>query len=134
GLAHGLLAPLAAARMGMQLLDSHPELLEGGSVATRIIQSLERTDGMVRDMLDVYQIRAGHRLTLRLGTMDLVAVTRDVAQELNLLHGERFVVIANEHEWGFWSARDMRRVLWNLGSNAVKYGDQATPVEIRVTS
>lgn len=134
-LAHDLLGPLSAARMGMQLLLSHPELLEErGSVPLRILQDLARTDDMVRDMLDVHQIRAGHRLTLRLGKTDLVAVTRDVVQELKLLHGERFVVKAEEHEWGFWSTRDMRRALWNLASNAIKYGSKAASVEIRVAS
>lgn len=134
-LAHDLLGPLAAAKMGMQLLLSHPELMsERSSVPARIIQDLDRTDGMVRDMLDVHQIRAGHRLSLRISRVDLVTVIRDVVHELELLYGERFVVTAAEHEWGFWSARDMRRVLSNLATNAVKYGSKTTPVEIRVSS
>lgn len=134
-MAHDLLGPLAAAKMGMQLLLSHPELMvEKSTVPRRIIRDIERTDGMVRDMLDVHQIRAGHRLTLRLGKLDLVAVTQDVVQELKLVHGERFVVNAGEHEWGFWSARDMRRALWNLVTNAIKYGGKTTPVEIGISS
>jgi signal transduction histidine kinase len=134
-LAHDLLGPLAAAKMGMQLLLSHPELLsERSSVSAQIVHDLERTDRMVRDLLDVHQIRAGHRITLRLGRTDLVALARDVVQELTMLHGDRFSVKANEHEWGFWSARDMRRALWNLASNAIKYGSKTTRVEIRVAS
>jgi signal transduction histidine kinase len=104
------------------------------SVPARIIQDLELTDRMVRDLLDVHQIRAGHRLTLRLGKTDLVAVARDVVQELTISHGDRFSVEANEHEWGFWSARDIRRAIWNLASNAIKYGGKATLVDIRMVS
>jgi len=134
-LAHDLLGPLAAATMGMQLLQAHPELLsEKSTVPARIIADLARTDGMVRDMLDVHQIRAGHRLTLRVGKTDLVAVTRDVAQELKLLYGDRFVLVSNDQEWGFWSARDMRRTMWNLLSNAIKYGNKSTPIDIRIAS
>jgi signal transduction histidine kinase len=134
-LAHDLLGPLAAAKMGMQLLHAHPELLsDRTSVCSQIVQDLDRTDRMVRDLLDVHQIRAGHRLTLRLGRTDLVAVAHDVVQELTMIHGERFSVKANEHEWGFWSARELRRALWNLASNAIKYGGKTTAVEIRVTS
>jgi signal transduction histidine kinase len=134
-LAHDLLGPLAAAKMGTQLLLSHPELLnERSSVPAQIIGDLERTDRMVRDLLDVHQIRAGHRLTLRLGKTDLVAITQDVVQELTTIHGDRFSVNAAAHEWGFWSAPDMRRALWNLASNAIKYGGKATPIEIRVAS
>ena len=131
-LAHDLLGPLAAAKMGLQLLQTHPELLD--SVPAQIIQDLDRTDGMVRDMLDVHQIRAGHRLTLRIAKTDLVMVTRDVVRELERLHGDRFIVKAAEHEWGFWSARDMRRMLWNLASNAIKYGSKTAPIEIRIVS
>jgi signal transduction histidine kinase len=134
-LAHDLLGPLAAAKMGMQLLHTHPELVsERTSVSAQIVHDLERTDRMVRDLLDVHQIRAGHRLPLRIAMTDLVAVAHDVVQELTMIHGDRFVVKATQHEWGFWSAREMRRALWNLACNAIKYGGGATPVEIRVTS
>ena len=134
-LAHDLLGPLAAAKMGMQLLHAHPELLsERTSVTAQIIHDLDRTDRMVRDLLDVHQLRAGHRLTLRLSKTDLVAVTRDVVQELTRIHGDRFVIKADAHQWGFWSAPEMRRAIWNLASNAIKYGGKATRVEIRVTA
>jgi signal transduction histidine kinase len=119
----------------MELLLSHPELVsERSSVSAQIIDDLDRTDRMVRDLLDVHQIRAGHRLTLRLGKTDLVALAQDVVQELTLIHGDRFSVQGTKHEWGFWSARDMRRTLWNLATNAIKYGSPATRVEIRVSS
>lgn len=132
-LAHDLLGPLAAAKMGIQLLLSHPELLaERNSVPARIIHDLDLTDRMVRDLLDVHQIRAGHRLTLRLGKADAVAIAQDVVRELTMTHGERFNVLAKEHAWGIWSARDIRRAIWNLASNAIKYGGRETPVEIRI--
>jgi len=134
-LAHDLLGPLAAAKMGMQLLHAHPELLsERVSVSAQIVQDLDRTDRMVRDLLDVHQIRAGHGLTLRLGRTDLIAVAHQVVQELTRIHGDRFSMTADAHEWGFWSAPDMRRAIWNLASNAIKYGDGRTPVGIQVTS
>jgi len=134
-LAHDLLGPLAAAKMGMQLLHNHPELLsERSSVSAQIVHDLDRTDRMVRDLLDVHQIRAGHGLPLRLGKTDLVAVVQDVVQELTRIHGERFSMTANAHEWGFWSAPEMRRAIWNLASNAIKYGDGRTSVDVQVMS
>jgi signal transduction histidine kinase len=100
-LAHDLLGPLAAAKMGMQLLHAHPELLsERTSVSGQIVQDLDRTDRMVRDLLDVHQIRTGHGLTLRLGKTDLVAVAHDVVQELTRIHGDRFSLSANRTRWG----------------------------------
>lgn len=134
-LAHDLLGPLAAAKMGMQLLHAHPELVsERSSVSAQIVHDLDRTDRMVRDLLDVHQIRAGHGLPLRLGKTDLVAVVQDVVQELTRIHGERFSMTADAHEWGFWSAPEMRRAIWNLASNAIKYGDERTSVDVQVMS
>jgi signal transduction histidine kinase len=133
-LAHDLLGPLAAAKMGTQFLLDHPELHDHRrTVTARIIHDIEQTDRMVRDLLDVHQIRAGHRLTLRLTKTDLVAVARDVVQELTLLHGERFAIRAPEHLWGMWSTRDLRRAVWNLATNGIKYGGPETPVVLEIS-
>ena len=122
-------------RWGCSFLHNHPELLsERISVSAQIVQDLDRTDRMVRDLLDVHQIRTGHGLTLRLGKTDLVAVARDVVQELTRIHGDRFSMRASAHEWGFWSAPEMRRAIWNLAANAIKYGDERTSVAVQVTS
>jgi hypothetical protein len=40
--------------------------------------NIERTDHMVRGLLDANRIRAGERLPLRLDTCDLLSVAREV--------------------------------------------------------
>jgi len=134
-LAHDLLGPLAAAKMGTQFLTDHPELRdERRSVTARVIHDIDEADRMVRDLLDVHQIRAGHRLTLRLVKTDLVAVARDVVQEISAQHGDRFTLRAPEHLWGMWSVRDLRRAIWNLAVNGIKYGGSDTPVVITMSA
>ncbi|TQF11609.1 GAF domain-containing sensor histidine kinase [Myxococcus llanfairpwllgwyngyllgogerychwyrndrobwllllantysiliogogogochensis] len=133
-LAHDLRGPLSAAKMGAQLLIRRPETLdERRDLARRIDQNIERTDRMVRDLLDANLIRAGRRLALQLAPCDLDVIARDVIEELSLLHGERFLLVAPEQQVrGNWSADQLRRALWNLVSNAVKYGASDAPITLIV--
>ncbi|WP_095959123.1 sensor histidine kinase [Corallococcus macrosporus] len=132
-LAHDLRGPLSAAKSGAQLLMRHPERLDQRrNLALRIDQNIERTDQMVRDLLDANRIRAGQRLPLRLDTCDLGIIAREVFEELTALHGERFILLAEERVRGIWSAEELRRALWNLGSNALKYGSPTEPITFTV--
>lgn len=134
---HDLRGPLAAAKMAVQVLMEPPcvpphqvetrrrELLE------RIDRSIDRTDRMVRALLDANRVHAGERLALDLGECDLATIVREVASELADIHGERFLVEVDEHVRGFWDADQLRRAIWNLATNAVKYGATKSPIGIK---
>ncbi|GEN11209.1 RsbT co-antagonist protein rsbRD N-terminal domain-containing protein [Myxococcus fulvus] len=133
-LAHDLRGPLSAAKVAAQLLLRRPEVMEERrDLARRIDQNIERTDRMVRDLLDANRIRAGERLSLQFVPCDLVVLAREVVEELSTVHGERFLLIAEGPVEGFWSEDELRRALWNLTSNAVKYGAMDAPVTLTVT-
>ncbi|RKH16172.1 histidine kinase [Corallococcus praedator] len=133
-LAHDLRGPLAAAKMSAQMLMRFPEKLsERRDLAMKIDRNIERTDQMVRDLLDANRIRAGERIPLRLDECDLGGVAREVVEELNTLHGDRFVLETQERVRGIWSANELRRALWNLGSNAFKYGAADQPITFTVS-
>jgi len=130
-LAHDLRGPLSAARLAADLLAQEPASLDKRrDLATRIERNIERVDRMIRDLLDANRIHAGERLPLRLDTCDLCALTRQVAEEARALYGERFVVECDEVR-GVWSIDELHRALWNLVSNAVKYGAAKQPITIR---
>ncbi|RYZ31550.1 MAG: HAMP domain-containing histidine kinase, partial [Myxococcaceae bacterium] len=42
------------------------------------------------------------------------------------------VLVAEEHVQGIWSAEEVRRALWNLGSNAFKYGAPDQPITFTI--
>ncbi|RKH52963.1 histidine kinase [Corallococcus sp. AB049A] len=133
-LAHDLRGPLSSAKSGAHLLLRHPERLDQRrDLALRIERSIERTDQMVRDLLDANRLQAGQRLPLRLDTCDLDGIAREVVEELSAIHGDRFVLHAEEWVRGVWSAEELRRALWNLGSNAIKYGSATEPITFTVT-
>jgi len=129
-LAHDLRGPLSAAKLGTELLQgvgtTRPDLV------TRVVQNLDRMDRMIRDLLDANRIRAGERMPLQLEHFDLGVLAREVADELRMLYGDRFVVDCDEDVRGHWSSDELRRALWNLAQNAAKYGATAGPIAITV--
>src|SRR5450432_2121623 len=133
-LAHDLRGPLFAAKMSSELLIRHPERLDDSrDLAFRIGRNLDRMDRMIRDLLDVSRVRGGQRLPLRLGDCDLAAVAQEVIEELSATHGNRFELAPGDGVVrGIWSHEDLHRALWNLGTNAVKYGESERPITTRV--
>ncbi|MCP3063545.1 ATP-binding protein [Myxococcus sp. K38C18041901] len=132
-LAHDLRGPLSAAKVAAQLLLRRPEVMEERrDLARRIDQNIERTDRMVRDLLDANRLRAGEQLSLQFAPCDLRAIAREVIEELSTIHGERFLLVAESSVEGWWSEDELRRALWNLTSNAVKYGALDEPITLTV--
>jgi signal transduction histidine kinase len=54
--------------------------------------------------------------------------------ELSSVYGDRFVLKGRKTADGNWSKHGMRRVLENLVTNAVKYGDPDRPITVCVES
>lgn len=132
-LAHDLRGPLAAAKMSAQLLMRSPERVDGRhELELKIDRNIDRTERMIRDLLDVARIRAGHPLPLRIDECDLAGLAREVFEELVATYGERFVLDVEDRVLGFWSADELRRALWNLASNAIKYGAADGAITVRV--
>ncbi len=132
-LAHDLRGPLTAAKAAAQILAEHPAKLDDRrELAIRVARSVERMDRMIRDLLDANRIRAGERLPLRIEPCDLGAIARDVAEEVTTVHGNPVHVHEDGDVRGHWSADELRRALWNLATNAVKYGTHGGPIEVRV--
>jgi signal transduction histidine kinase len=133
-LAHDLRGPLSAAKMSAELMIRRTEQSDGRrDLAVRIERNLDRMDRMIRDLLDVSRVRGGQRLPLRLEDCDLGAVAREVIEELSATHGNRFELAPGDGVVrGIWSHEDLHRALWNLGTNAVKYGESERPITTRV--
>lgn len=135
--AHDLRGPLTAARLAAQMLGRSPESAVDADdlhrKAALIVRNLDRTEAMVRDLLDTQRIHAGEQMALARERCDLAAIARDVVEELSQQHGNRFdlVVPAGPVE-GSWGANELRRAIWNLTSNAIKYGSAKAPVRITI--
>jgi signal transduction histidine kinase len=72
------------------------------------------------------------RLPLHLAEIDLAALAREVIQDLSPINYKRFILELEDGVRGIWDAEELRRALWNLAINAVKYGAPDKPITITV--
>lgn len=132
-LAHDLRGPLMSAKMSAKMLSNLGDRAEQRShIVPRIERNLDRIDRMIRDLLDVSRMQAGQGLSLNIERCDLREIAEAVVEDLRAVHGERFTVVADGDVRGMWSVDELRRSLWNLGVNAVKYGRAEAPITIRL--
>lgn len=135
-LAHDLRGPISAARLSAERLhrrDGAVHAAELERMTSLIIRSLDRAERLASDMLDVQRLQAGQKLSLERAPCDLAAIVREVVDEVSERHETRFVVTTPPAPViGNWSARELRRALWNLLVNAIKYGSSEAPVRITV--
>jgi signal transduction histidine kinase len=130
--AHDLRSPLMVAKTGAILILRRPDDADHCTkVATRISANMDHLEAMLKDLLDVSLLKAGQQLPMRFEECDLNQVARQVADDFDLVYGDRFVIDADPVK-GYWDAGQLRRVLENLATNAVKYGDSGTPITLEL--
>lgn len=130
-LTHDLRNPLTIARMHTEGIARkvEPGLLDK---CRKVIKHIDEADRMIQDLLDANKLKAGEQIPIQPCEMCLSDIVRESVEDFRDLHGDRFVVRGPEKICGFWCGKAMRRMIDNLLGNAVKYGDQAAPVEIIV--
>lgn len=132
-LTHDLRTPLAAAKMGAELLaleTPDPVLLK--DITGRIVANMDRADHMIRDLLDATRIKAGERLPLTLEECGLNEIANAALADLASVHGDRFILQVDRDVSGLWDRDSLRRMIDNLVGNAVKYGTPSTPITLRI--
>jgi signal transduction histidine kinase len=134
-LTHDLRNPLTAAKVSAQVIGrvAHDPAKQAALVG-RIIDSLDRANRMIDNLLDANQIKAGGPLALEMKEANLQHLIQETLEELTTVHGSRFVIRGDADITGYWSPNGMRRIIENLANNAIKYGSDRTPVTIDVHS
>lgn len=134
-LAHDLRGPLSAAKANVSLILRKPGSDQVPRWSARAVDSIDRVDRLLQDLLDAMRVQAGGRLPLELEECDLVEVVREAIENQQAEHGERFVLVAPEPVRGHFAPELLRRAVENLASNAVKYGttSRAITVTVRLT-
>lgn len=130
-LSHDLRTPLTAAKMSAQILARRAEdPAEVRKLGLRIIESINRSDRMIEDLLDASRLKAGEKLPIEVEACDLRKIASETLDELRTIHGDRFVLRADEPVEGLWSPGGIRRILENLCGNSVKYGAPDRPITV----
>ena len=130
-LTHDLRNPINVVKMGTQLIlrrlekgDTHT------NVATRMLGALNRLDSMIQNLLDASRLRAGQSLKIECEECDFEMLVQEVVEDLRFTYGERFVVVSDPDIRTVCSRKEIRRVIENLATNAVKYGAHSTPITL----
>lgn len=131
-LSHDLRTPLTAIKLSASmLLRQRGESKNVANSANKILNGVNRAEKMVRDLLDANLLKAGQAFPLKLTKTSLDDVMARTMSDLTNLHGDRFHFDIESNIEGIWDGGALQRVIENLSSNAVKYGDQS-PIEIHV--
>lgn len=130
-LSHDLRTPLTSARLSAEMIPrSKGDLQKLEVLSQNIIGSMNRADTMIRDLLDADKIKAGEKLPLNITEINLNSFVQKIIEDLTTLHGDRFELAVTENICGYWDQSAIRRIIENLASNAIKYGESSTNVKI----
>lgn len=134
-LSHDLRTPLTSARLSAQLIiRSASSISKLEALSQNIISSMSRADSMIRDLLDSDKIKAGEKLPLKMVQCNLNLFLIKTVEDLTLLFGDRFLFEPGSELLVFLDEFAFRRIIENLASNAIKYGDPSAKVTISVIS
>jgi PAS domain S-box-containing protein len=132
---HDVRSPLSALLMSAQSLRR-----KGGldpavhAAAERIERSARRVEHVVRLMLDFTRTRLGLAIPVEGRPVDLAALVREVAEELQTARPERRVVLAGGPAACEGDPDRLFQALANLLENAFKYGEPGGPVTVTTGS
>lgn len=131
---HDLRNPLNAITMSAQLLANDDALADRHLRAvTRIQRSSERMGRMISDLLDFTRGRLGGGIPVSPKPTNLRQLVRGVVDELEASHPDHALTMAAEGNFeGDWDPDRLAQLLANLGKNALDYGAEGTPVELRL--
>ena len=130
-LSHDLRTPLGAVTAGAALLaipEDNPE--RRGRVVARIINSAQRMERMIGDLLDLTRTRLGGSLPLKRRPANLQQVCEEAMMEIRAGHPDAVLRFhANGDLRGEWDADRLEQVVSNLVSNAIQHGS-GTPITL----
>jgi NO-binding membrane sensor protein with MHYT domain/two-component sensor histidine kinase len=130
-LAHDLRNPLSAARMSMEIILRKAEDVDLASkYAHKAIDSFDRMDQMIQNLLDAHRISAGQGLPLNIERFDLRKLLDQIRDDMTTVYGERFKLNCPSALVGHWDMVYLRRAIENLCTNAIKYGKEETPISL----
>jgi signal transduction histidine kinase len=132
-LGHDLRTPLSAVLHSAQLLMRAE--LPGNSQASavvRIVNSTNRMQAMVGDLLDLAQRRLGEPLPVAQGSMDLGEACRSTIEELTTIHSNCSISFDAAGDLrGQWDAARISQMLSNLIGNAIDHGSKGATIEVK---
>ncbi|MBC7429595.1 MAG: sensor histidine kinase [Bacteriovorax sp.] len=138
---HDMRTPLTAAKLSLDIIlkrlenAQSEEAIEGiKSIIHRIKKNIKYSDELIQIILDEKYIRSYTQNTGdRFQEAELFSIVEAALEGLSEVISNQ-INVTGERVQGYWDKKALRRVIENLISNAIKYGYEDTPVEVKVFS
>jgi signal transduction histidine kinase len=132
-LGHELRGPLDAIMLTARLLERMPDGSPTSAHVARMTRSGQRMKSLLDDLLDFNRGALGLGISVSKEPIDMVdPCLQEIEQQRALAAGQTIELQTSGDTKGRWDADRVRQLLGNLLSNALKYGDGATPVLVRL--
>jgi signal transduction histidine kinase len=133
-LSHDLRTPLGAITTGASLLalpDDDPQRRQ--RVASRILNSAQRMERMIADLLDLTQDRLGGSIPITRVRTDFRRVCEEVVLETRAAREDAVLELRTSGDLvGGWDGDRLAQVVSNLVGNAIQHGE-GTPITLTAT-
>jgi len=131
-LGHDLRTPLGAIIGSAHIMVNTKDLPEIAlKRAFLILNSGQRMNALVGDLLDFTRSRLGHGIPLARTDIDVARVCRQTVEEIAALHPQRVMNFdASGQLRGHWDAARITQAFSNVISNAVQHGSDTTPINV----
>jgi signal transduction histidine kinase len=130
-LTHDLRTPLSTAVMAVQLAERTGSI-ERTRELMKVVQRQHTLMGqMINDLLDTMSLKAGQEGRLDLAEVELASLVKEVVRDTELAVNS-CIQFEGPNVVGHWCRKSLRRAIENLVNNALKYGDQGSPVRVSI--
>ena len=130
-LSHDLRSPLSAITAGAAFLAANDDQRQA-RVAARILNSAQRMERMIGDLLDLTRTRLGGAIPLKRVPLDLQQLCDEVLLEVQAAHPAVVVHFGVSGDvTGEWDADRLAQVVSNLVGNAIQHG-AGGPIDLKV--
>jgi signal transduction histidine kinase len=129
---HDLRSPLSVVMMSASQLAKNAELADRRpSPVSRILAATNRMETMIRDLLDYSRIELNIALPLYIRPSSVDEACARIVEEFRAVNPAREIRYEpGDHPEVRWDPDRIEQVLANLVGNALKYGEEGTPVRI----
>jgi signal transduction histidine kinase len=130
-LAHDMRNPLGIAANCLELLEPNQEIAEFEHLKKIALRSINKAVSLTEELLNTISVQSGEGLMLSFSKGDYVEEVTTVYQEAKDVYNQKFELeCPYEKLEGILDGAALRRVLENLLTNAIKYGDRNEPITI----
>lgn len=130
-LAHDIRNPISAAYFALDIIKPDDEVERIENLKKMGLRSLKKSLDLVEGLLDAISVKAGEGITLNFAEINIVKEISWVANEASEIYTNEIIFKSNKNKIeGIFDGTAIRRVVENLVTNAVKYGNRNSPVSI----